>query len=326
MASPSHGCLLWQRGFSLVELMITLVIGMLVTAVAGSMFLASRHANRTGRALGEVRESMHVAFERLAHDIRNAGSTGCGNRRVANVLSVGPVNGGTLRWADWRRAIRGFDGDDPDVVAGKAAGDRVPGQPSLQLLGGEDASFSIASHDDARAIFTLRETSTELVAKDVFVVCDYDHAAIFRSSSVSGRTVAHAAGDNCSTGLGYPTSCASPKRYAFGANALLTRLDVADWYVGVNPDKGLSLYRLGLEGGALKRQEMVRGVTDMQLTYHPGGRDTSFVRARDVTDWEQVTAVRATLTVQSSDLQAGVDNTPITRQFSMTATLRNRVP
>ncbi|AIF48885.1 hypothetical protein HY57_17370 [Dyella japonica A8] len=307
--------------------MVAMLVGLVVMAGVGSVFLAGQRINRTHRALGDVQESLRMAFELLSRDIRHAGATGCGNRRVANVLAEGPANGGVAWWADWRHAIRGFGGDDPDVTAGRAAGDRLAGQPSLQLLGGGETSFSVASHDDARATFTTRETVADVTAGDIFIACDHDHAAIFKVGSVGARTVGYAADkDNCSAGLGYPTSCESQGRYAFEANATLTRLDVSDWYVGFNTDRGLSLYRLGREGEALRRQEMVRGVSDMQLAYHQMGHAKPFVRAAEVTDWEQVTAVRATLTVQSTDPQAGVDGALIARQLSMTIALRNRVP
>lgn len=306
--------------------MVALVIGSVVITGVVGVFLTTQHTARTTHALADVQDGSRIAFELLARDIRNAGATGCGNQRVANVLSIAPANGGAMWWGDWRRAIHGFDGDDPDIPAGKAAGDRVTGKPSLQLLGSKDTSYSIAAHDEAQAKLTLRETSADLAAGEVLIVCDYDHAAIFKSSSVSGRTVGHAKGDgNCSAGLGYPASCESFNRYVFGPNAMLTPVYVSDWYVGVNPDKGLSLYRLGLEGGTLKRREMVRGVTDLQLAYQQRDLAGPFIRAAEVTDWENVIAVRAMFTLQSVDPRAGVNNAPITREFSMTAALRNRV-
>ncbi|MDR3445820.1 MULTISPECIES: prepilin-type N-terminal cleavage/methylation domain-containing protein [unclassified Dyella] len=315
-----------RRGFSLIELMVAMLIGAIVVVGVSSVFLASQHIARTTHALADVQDSSRMAFELLARDIRNAGATGCGNRRVANVLAIGPDNGGVIWWGDWRRAILGFDGNDPDTPVGKAAGDRVAGKPSLQLLGSKDTSYSVASHDEARATLTLREASADLSTGEVFIVCDYDHAAIFKSSSVSGRTVMHAKGEgNCSAGLGYPASCESPNRYVFGPNAMLAPVYVSDWYLGINPDKGLSLYRLGLEGGTLKRQEMVRGVTDLQLAYQQRDHAGPFSRATEVTDWENVIAVRVTFTLQSADPRAGVNNAPISREFGMTATLRNRV-
>ncbi len=310
--------------------MVSLLLGMVVMAGVVSVFTASQRVDRASRALVDVQDSARIAFELLVHDIRNAGLTACGNReRVANVLDVGPANGGKTWWADWSHALRGYGGNDADAPAGNATGDRVAGTPSLQVLRGDDTSFSVAAHDPQKAVFTLGEANTDPAAADLFIACDYDHAAIFRSStySAAAKTVGHAmSAGNCAAGLGYPTSCGAGDTYAFEANALLTRLYMADWYIGRNPDKGLSLYRLGSTGGKPARQEMVRGVTAMQVAYHQEGLPSAFVEASHVTQWNNVTAVRVTLTTQGAEERAGVNDAPIARQFSMTTTLRNRVP
>jgi type IV pilus assembly protein PilW len=88
------------------------------------------------------------------------------------------------------------------------------------------------------------------------------------------------------------------------------------------------LYRESLvnSGGAMTTQadEMVRDVTGMSVLYHQSG-NSSFVNAASVTNWAQVDAVRTTLTLASADQRAGTDLKPITRTFSSTTTLRNRV-
>src|SRR5690554_7701360 len=61
-------------GFTLVELMIALVLGLLVIAGVGSVFLANQNAYRTNVALGEAQESARISFEFLARDIRSAGA------------------------------------------------------------------------------------------------------------------------------------------------------------------------------------------------------------------------------------------------------------
>lgn len=320
------------RGFSLVELMIAMVLGLVVMAGVASVFLSNQRVYHTNKALSDVQDSARVAFELLARDIRHAGLTACSNTgRVANVLNIGPAYSGSAAtpawWGNWNNAIRGYQGDDPDATSGKAASDRVAGQPSVQLIGGEETSYSVASHDSSAAQFTLNEAGADLSNGDVFIVCDYDHAAIFKSSSysASAKTVGHAtASGNCSAGLGFPTSCSTANVYTFGANAYLTRLNVADWYVGNNPDGGMSLYRFGRAGGTPTREEMVRGVTGLQLAYHQGTQAT-FVDASKVTNWGLVNAVRATVTMQGGTAQAGTNNAPLSREFTVTTTLRNRV-
>jgi type IV pilus assembly protein PilW len=318
-----------MRGFTLIELMVALVLGLIVMAGVGSVFISNQRVYRTNSALSDVQDSARVAFELLARDIRNAGLTACSNSaRVANVLNDGPANGGTLWWANWNNAIRGYAGNDPVVTAGTGERDRVAGTHSLQLLGGDDTSYSVASHDSSGAQFVLNEAGTEMSAGDVFIVCDYDHAAIFQSSSysASAKTLGHATGGkNCSIGLGFPTSCGTANFYTFGANAYLTRLNVSDWYIGTNPDGGRSLYRLGRAGGTPDRQEMVRGVTGLELTYHQVGLAAAFVEAASVTNWNNVSAVRATLTMQSSDAHVTTSSGPLSRSVTVTTTLRNRV-
>ncbi len=317
------------RGFTLIELMVAMLLGLVVMAGVGSVFLSNQRVYRTNQALSDVQDSARVAFELLARDIRNAGLTACSNSaRVANVLNDGPAGGGTAWWANWNNAIRGYAGNDPVVAAGNGERDRVAGTHSLQLLGGDDTSYSVASHDSTTAQFLLNEGSADAKAGDVFIVCDYDHAAIFKSSMVSanGKTVGHGtAGDNCSAGLGFPTSCGTANVYTYGANAYLTRLNVSDWYVGRNNDGGTSLYRFSRSGTVFDRQEMVRGVTGIQLSYHQDGLASAYVDAANVTDWNRVSAVRATLSMRSNDKRASTSGTALERSFTVTTTLRNRV-
>jgi type IV pilus assembly protein PilW len=68
----------------------------------------------------------------------------------------------------------------------------------------------------------------------------------------------------------------------------------------------------------------VRNVTGMTITYlqPPGAK---FVTATNVTDWAAVSAVQMTLKVESTNQRAGTDQKPLTRAFSYTTTVRNRV-
>lgn len=318
------------HGFTLIELMVAMLLGLVVIAGVGSVFLSNQQVYRANKALSDVQDSSRIAFEMLARDIRNSGLTACSNSsRVGNVLNTGPSNGGSVWWADWNNAVHGYAGNDAVVPAGTGQGDRVSGTPSLQLIGGDEISFSVATHDASGAQFTLNESSADLGSGDVFIVCDFDHAAIFQSSSFShsGKTIGHAtSGGNCSAGLGYPSVCtAAGNSYNFSPNALITRLNVSDWYIGQGSAGGTSLFRLGSTGGTPIRQEMVTGVTGMTLLYRQSGLAVAFVDAANVTNWAAVTAVKVTLTIQGSDPRAGMNASPISRSFTATTTLRNRV-
>lgn len=323
-----------MRGFSLVELMIAMVLGLIVIAGAGSVFLASSRTYQTNTALSEVQTNSRIAFELLARDIRNAGQNDCNNNgRVANVLN----DQGTDWFANWANALHGYTGTqaDPAVATGTGVGQRVAGTDSVETLGMGSTGLSVNQHNPTAAQFKLNNTTTNLQGGDLIMVCDQDHAAMLQVTTYSSSsvTVTHNPGTgtpgNCSKGLGWPTSCTTNGNpYAFLPNSIIAKLQASDWYIGNNSVGGKSLYKISMinSGGvpATQAQEMVRNVDKMQLKYHQAGNN-DFVTADLVTNWAVVDAVRVTLQLESSDKRAGTNYTPITRSFTATTTIRNRV-
>ncbi|MBN2871838.1 MAG: PilW family protein [Halothiobacillaceae bacterium] len=331
--------------------MIAMVLGLIIIGGVISVFLANKQSYRTNEALSQVQDHGRTAFEFLARDIRMAGLTGCGNTdRLANVLNNGPNDsGGTNEWyLDFANAVRGYESGDPALTEGGGQEtDKVNGTDSIQILGAEGTGLSIqgASHKNSNASnsaqFKLNESSSDLSTGDVVVVCDPDHATVLQISKYddSNVTVVHNTGNktspsNCSLGLGFPTVCDGGNKgnpYFFGNNAQVAKLSSADWYIGVNPVGGSSLYKQEIDNqtGTVTTQavEMVRNVTDMELTYLEAG-GTTFRAANVVTssgDWADVVAVRVELTLQSDDGNVTTDQAALTRSMATTVTIRNRV-
>jgi len=340
-------------GFTLIELMVAMILGLIVIAGVTSVFLAGQQSFRTNNALSDVQDGSRIAFELLARDIREAGLTGCDStsNRIANVLSN--QNNPNAWWANWGNALHGYgggnsngtDGDvnqtDPAVTTGTGVGQRVAGTDSLEIISAGNLPVTIESDKEPAANFKLNAPSTTLQSGDVIIVCSPDHATIVQISNYNNNnvTVVHNTGNvvspgNCSKGLGYPTDCSSTNGniYTFPPNSLIAGLTASDWYIGNNGDSqgsGKSLYRIALvnvnqTGVGTQAQEVVRNVTDMQITYLQNP-NTSFVSAANVTDWSQVIAARVTLTVMSTFQRGSVNATPIVRTYSATTTVRNRV-
>ena len=329
-------------GFTLIELMVAMLLGLIVIAGVVSVFLANQRTYRTNQALGDVQDSSRIAFELMARDIRNAGLNPCNNDgRMANVLN----NSGTDWWANWANALRGYSGNQGDPatgsVFGTGVGQRVSGTDSLQVLGAIDAGLSVAEDKEPAANFKLNDKTTDLQSGDIVIVCDPDHAVMVQISNYNNNTVTfvHNTGNavspgNCSKGLGYPSDCSSTNGnlYQFGSNSQIAKLGAADWYIGNNPVKGgRSLYRVAIATdstsgnvGLGPAQEMVRDVTSMTINYHAKG-SASFVPASSIGNWAVVDAVQVTLTLQSADQRAGTDVKPLVRTFTATTTVRNRV-
>lgn len=331
------------RGFSLIEMMIAMILGLMVTAGVISVFLAGQQSYRTNNALADVEDGSRVAFELMARDIREAGMTGCGSSssRVANVLSNSPNGGGSDWWANWNNALHGYDNTssivDPALTGITGNGAPVVGTDSLQIISAGSLPVTVASDQEPAANFKLNAPSPDLQSGDVIIVCSPDHATIVQITNYNNNnvTVVHNTGTgtpgNCSKGLGYPTQCTTNGNVdPFPTNSTIAAMQATDWYIGKNPAGGTSLYRIALvnsggTGVTTQAQEMVRDVKDMQITYLENP-NTSFVPAASVGNWNNVTAARVTLTLQSNFQRASVKgNQPITRVYSATSTVRNRV-
>ena len=329
-------------GFSLIELMIAMLLGLIVIAGVTSVFLANMSSYNTNQALSEVQDGARTAFELMSRDMRQAGLTGCSEgETVINALN----NGTTLWYADWSNAsgnggtVNGYDAGTTDaaVTTGTAAGNRLATSPSLHLMGASSTTLSLASDDQNAGTFTLNETTATVPTGTIMMVCSPDHGAIVQITGQAGAVLHHAVGTtpspgNCVKGLGAPSGCIG-NQDNYQTNAMISPLEAADWYLGPNgAGTGTnSLYRLSptLDGGGnvitTAPAEIVRNVTEMDIAYLLSG-GTSFVSAATVAgNWGNVTAIQVTLKLESTSQNAGTGSVPITRTFVSTTSLRNRL-
>ncbi|MDF1580787.1 MAG: PilW family protein [Desulfuromonadales bacterium] len=62
-----------QRGFTLTEMLVAMVIGMLVASGAYSVFFSTTRTARKQEQVSEIQQNLRVAMERVSQDIRHAG-------------------------------------------------------------------------------------------------------------------------------------------------------------------------------------------------------------------------------------------------------------
>jgi len=106
-----------QTGFTLTELLVAMLLGVLVLIAASSLFFSSYRTHRTTDAVSRIQEQQRLAFELMARDIRNADSFPCKEMKDP-VYLVGHLHGGDheiLRYLlatnlvgnqDWGESIR----------------------------------------------------------------------------------------------------------------------------------------------------------------------------------------------------------------------------
>jgi len=333
------------RGFSLIELMIAMTIGLLVIAGVTSVFLATQKTYRTNDALSDVQEGSRIAFELLSREIRNAGLVGCistPGSRVSNVIN----NGGSLWYTNWNDPVIGYDDASTDPALTGVSPAPVAGTSSLHILSTGAISATVSNvPSSVAANLKINEASPDLQDGDIIMICNFDHAAITQIQYKGNQVVVHDKGNNlspgnCSKGLGFPTDCSSANgnAYSFTPNSQIAKLTAHAWYVGTNPVGGNSLYRLNLVNSAgsmvTQSQEMVRNVNTMTIKYlQPsiGSFSTATtvngctVTPPAVDCWATVSSAQVTLVLQSAFKYAGTDVKPLKRTFVSTSTIRNRV-
>ena len=309
-----------QPGFSLVELMISITLGLLIVAATLSIFASNKQAYRTTENLGRVQENARMSFELIGNDVREASGTQCSRSDsplgngipVISALSPSvPLAGGDL-WSDWANPLRGLRGTGPND------------SDTLQLKSGGEDMFHVNDHDSATATANINTTQNHtLQAGDIVMMCDYRQGAIFQVSGVAGDAVTHtAAGLNTTANLG-PSGLA----YEFSDHATISRINVTQWFVANNGRGGNSLFRTTLRnvGGnpAMVQEEIADGVFRMQLLFLLSG---NYVRADAVPNarWRDVTAVRTEIIFESADA-IGTGGARIQRPMIQTFNLRNRM-
>lgn len=335
-------------GFSLLELMISLVLGLLLMASAIAVFLANREIYRQNENLARLQENARYVFELIARDLREAGGTACGsNLPTANVL-----NGASNHWwSNWGHGIRGYEGTDntfPKAI-GTGATDRVAGTDAVVIHSATvHDGLTVTEHNEESAQFKVNTTAHGLADGDIVLACDYRQAAIFQVTNANSEnvTIVHNTGGraspgNCSKGLGYPTRCtATGTPYTFEGGGLLSKLTVHAWYIGFNGRGGRSLYRMQLtrsgSNADIQTAEVAEGITDLQIEYL--SRDcndvlaANYVSASSIpatycpngsTDWTRVISARIALTLESLE-RVGTGGQTLRRNLTTTVTLRNR--
>lgn len=335
-------CAYRQGGLTLVELMIALALGLVVTGAALTVFLSNREAYRLTENLARIHDDARIVFEQMARDIREAGGIPCGSTLpIANVLN-NPSSNWWSNWADG--GLHGYSETQAGPKPfGTGSGDRVSGTDAILIRSGTlSEGVVVTDHNPASAQFKVNTSNHGISDGDIVMACDNSQAAIFQvtNTNSTNKIVVHNTGTgtpgNCTKGLGLPVTCtAVGTSKTFDGGGLLTKLSASFWYIGHNGRGGRSLYRLTMSGNTnAKAEEMAEGVTDMNIEYltsdgaSPPTLSDQFVTADSITDWSdaatsRVVAVRIQLTHATQEA-VSTDRTALQRNTYLAISLRNR--
>jgi type IV pilus assembly protein PilW len=256
-----------QRGLSLVELMVSLTIGLILMVAVVTAYLGSAGASRMAEAQGRMNEDGQAALTILTQQLRMAGANplqiGYTSSQPNSLLASNPVYGAGTSYA----AVRGCDGTFTDI---KSATSTL----SLTCAGGSNASpDSIAVSYEADSNNTVKSASgaaTDCLGQTLPV------PPFNGTTTVSDGTT--------TTVVAVPAYFVADNRFFVGTSSAI-----------ISP----SLYCQG-NGASNNPQPMVENIEDMQILY--GTSSTPVGTTKTVAGYltaDQVVSDTATLGVMT---------------------------
>lgn len=231
-----------MKGVTLIELMISMTLGLVTLGAIGWIYLGTSQAYRTQDAVARLQEGARYAFEVISNDLRMAGALGCSHTTSVNVIPSYQTT--------WYANVI-----ELPLFAAEQNGSGVTTlSDALRILHADVSREYIVTGHDGTGTFTL--AAHDIAPNALLVATDCDHVAVFQASSASTPTVGHA------VNLG---TAGNVKTYTPGSR--IYRLSASTYYVANNPAGVPSLYRAGPTGA----EELVEGVQDLQVTF---GLDT----------------------------------------------------
>ena len=314
-----------QLGFTLVELIISMLIGLFVVIVAVRLFTASSLSNRLNYQFAVMQEAARSALFSISKDVRMAGFNGCSDD--FDTSSVLFINTALDQWLSTKYKVHGLRQADVASIVDPAA----TSEGIVIYKMSSDEFFTITSHDvGAGSVVFDRPIAADIAADSpvVLVRQDCQQVAIIAASTVTNDRLTYVTSggssfNNCNLSLRGDFTC-----YDGGSDSgtidfipgTMSPLDSVVYYLA--PDNGMStLFRK--RAGDTSGVPVVAGVENLVVYYgldtDGDGSSNRFIRAIDRnyshSDWEMVTAIRLhLLTVSRSEL------TPTPRDYFFNGT------
>lgn len=298
-----------SRGFSLVELMVAMTIGLIIMAAVSTIFVDTKKNYVVQDALARLQENGRFAMDAIVRDVRMAGYYGCSDD-VSSIKNT--LNGAAAGDAyDISNPLQGSEGKSPWYPVTASA------TPPNDMRAGSDAiavryldrstSIQITSPYMPNTSAALHIASGNgLKQGDVVFVTSCSGGAMFQitgPNDPNDGTVVH------NTGSGTPGNSTKDLGTIFEGKSNIAKYYYAMYYIAPGLSGEYSLFRQTMTTTGVLTDELIEGVEDLEILY---GEDTAnsdrvpdvYRKASAVTNWGNVVTVRIGLlarTLANSD-------------------------
>ncbi len=326
-----------HSGFTLIELMVAVTLGLMLTLALISVFVGTRQAYQSTTGVASLADEGRFTLDTIAQIARGAGFIGCTAATETNVdgALTYTVDNAVLNSSsaplpyNFQLGVGGYEATGTGAggtftvsatpAAGAPAGDWTPtlgasfaGATSKEVQG-SDVLVLRSSLPQSTPVYTTAAAAAgassltvssagNLQPNELAVISDCTKAVPFQISSVTAGTPATI---NFGGSTGPPGNSLTALPVGFSAGALVYPLTTAVFYIGVGADGDSALRRLDLLNGQVgpnifTDSEVVEDVENMQILYGLNtSSGTSYVTADQVPDFTEVVSVEIAVLVAS---------------------------
>lgn len=345
-----------QSGLSIIEIMIALLLGALLTVGLVQVFTSNSQSFRVNEATARAQETGRMSVDMLARALRNAGYFGC-------FPVNGIVNNLDTTDSDYDPAIHEFRLEGIFSEAASRPAQAVAGTDWFLVTGLRSGGVNLQSTGQINsASFTINQRG-DLAVGDEIMVSDCNNGDIFEISNiqqgggngVSVNVVANSGNGapgndfsgNAPAGCNSGSNCLSAL-YPAGAQVLIPYNET--YFIGTGASGNRALFSINSRINPGVPIELVDGVEDMAVRYGTGTAENGVTAWQDdadlIADWSTVIAVEVSLLVRSgqdnvldqaitacfpswTDCAGGnnyiAPDNGLYRVYSFTTALRNRI-
>lgn len=321
-----HG---FQRGLTLLELMLAMFVGLVMTAGIVQLYLSNKQTYRVQEGLARLQENARFAAEHIARDLRLAGYRGCistvapgtTDYRWQNTLNADVLYNAPL-------AAEGFDASGSNTWTPAVYASLSAALSGVTPLDGTDVLLiRTAERTDAQLQSRIVDGSANISVNaghglnddDIIVLADCAATAITQvtGTAAGGSQLVR---DATTTNPGN-NPADNTLSYGFDTDTEILRLVVKAFFIAPGASGEPSLWELRSTPAGNVTRELIEGIEDMQVLY---GVDTTWVDANgdngddsrsvnryvtaavvnagpDPMSWDNVVATRVSLLARSTD-------------------------
>ncbi len=293
-----------QLGLSLIELMISITLGLVLMTGVVQIFLSSKESFSSQQGISRVQETGRLAIEFMTKDIRHIGTTGCSRENSADPMQLRNANmvisAGTLH-TSFNEGLRGYNtvADVPNAATALGMASVNPNENILVVRAAQEVGLGIAQPTTPNDILVEPNGAT-IINNCIAGMCVGQAAVV--SDCYNGTVINIASLTTSGTQIRINHADAwqalAPFNYRSG---FVSPISTVVYFIA--DSAGLPAGRTSLfkRTNTNPPEEVLEGVERMSVTYAVGLGAYQDATTITAANWPNVTSVRLELVVRSTE-------------------------